>query len=100
MDRALDTPLARERCARLLQRIEAVFPGVADTRLPEQGGAPNFWCGLRPTTPSNVPLIGPSRIGGLWLNVGHGTLGWTLGAGSGRALARLMSGQSPEYAPV
>ncbi|MDO8275158.1 MAG: D-amino acid dehydrogenase [Serpentinimonas sp.] len=100
MDRALETPLARARCARLLQRIEAVFPGVADTRLPEQGGAPNFWCGLRPTTPSNVPLIGPSRIPGLWLNVGHGTLGWTLGAGSGRALARLMSGQSPEYGPA
>ena len=100
MDRALDTPLARARCARLLQRTEAVFPGVADTRLPEQGGAPNFWCGLRPTTPSNVPLIGPSRIGGLWLNVGHGTLGWTLGAGSGRALARQMSGQSPEYGPL
>jgi len=64
--------------------------------LPEAGGQPQFWCGLRPTTPSNVPLIGPSRIPGLWLNVGHGTLGWTLGPGSGRALAQRMSGQSPE----
>ena len=95
MDRALDTPLARARCARLLQRIETVFPGVADTRLPEADGQPQFWCGLRPTTPSNVPLIGPSRIPGLWLNVGHGTLGWTLGPGSGRALALRMSGQNP-----
>ena len=95
-DLALDTPLARARSQRLLQRVEAVFPGLADTRLPEQGGTPQFWCGLRPTTPSNVPLIGRSRIPGLWINSGHGTLGWTLGAGSGRALAQLMSGQRPE----
>jgi len=97
-DLSLDTPLARVRCLRLLQRVQEVFPGLADTRSPEQGGAPQFWCGLRPTTPSNVPLIGRSRIPGLWLNSGHGTLGWTLGAGSGRALAQLMSGQRPDLA--
>jgi D-amino-acid dehydrogenase len=55
-----------------------------------------YWTGLRPATPSNIPYIGRSRISNLWLNTGHGTLGWTHGAGSGRALAELMSGQRPD----
>jgi D-amino-acid dehydrogenase len=50
---------------------------------------------LRPSTPDNIPIIGRSRIGRLWVNAGHGTLGWTHGAGSGRALAELMSGKRP-----
>src|SRR3546814_18402449 len=43
-----------------------------------------YWSGLRPTTPSNVPLIGRTKIQNLYLNTGHGTLGWTMGVGSGR----------------
>ena len=52
--------------------------------------------GLRPTTPDSVPILGPTAYENLLLNTGHGTLGWTHGAGSGRALAALMSGQPPE----
>ena len=94
-DLALDTPLAKKRCAMLVKRIEAVFPGVADTRTPEEGGNPQFWTGLRPATPTNIPLIGRTKIGKLWINAGHGTLGWTHGAGSGKALAELISGEVP-----
>ncbi|HSG22806.1 MAG TPA: FAD-dependent oxidoreductase, partial [Azonexus sp.] len=59
-------------------------------------GEPEFWCGLRPATPSNVPIIGRSRYSNLWLNTGHGTLGWTMSCGSASALADLMSGKRPE----
>jgi len=56
----------------------------------------DHWSGLRPSTPSNVPLIGRTRIKNLYLNTGHGTLGWTMGVGSGRALADIITGQKPE----
>jgi len=56
----------------------------------------NFWCGLRPMTPDGPPVIGPTRYGNLHLNTGHGTLGWTMACGSGRALADLLSGKKPE----
>jgi D-amino-acid dehydrogenase len=97
-DLRLDTPLARRRCEMLLSRIEEVFPGVADTRSTEQGGDPHFWCGLRPATPTNIPLIGRTGVDKLWVNAGHGTLGWTHGAGSGKALASLMDGEAPKMA--
>ena len=97
-DLRLDTPVARARCHMLLRRIEELFPGVADTRTPEHGGEPHFWCGLRPATPTNIPLIGRLPLQRLWINAGHGTLGWTHGAGSGRALAELMSGERPALA--
>jgi D-amino-acid dehydrogenase len=89
-DLGLDSKTARVRCAALVRRYEELFPGVADTTDPQ------FWTGLRPSTPNNVPYIGRSRIGNLWLNAGHGTLGWTHGAGSGRALAELISGRRPQ----
>lgn len=88
-DTRLDTPTARVRCQALIQRYEELFPGVADTT------QPNFWAGLRPSTPTNIPYIGRSPVSNLWVNAGHGTLGWTHGAGSGRALAELMSGRRP-----
>jgi D-amino-acid dehydrogenase len=88
-DTSLDGATARKRCAALVQRYEALFPGVADTT------EPNFWAGLRPSTPTNIPYIGRSRLPNLWLNTGHGTLGWTHGAGSGQALAELISGKRP-----
>ena len=97
-DMRLDTPLARTRSRMLVRRIEQVFPGVADTRTPEEGGDPQFWCGLRPATPTNIPLMGRTRVGKLWVNAGHGTLGWTHGAGSGKALAELVSGEQPAFA--
>lgn len=55
-----------------------------------------YWAGLRPATPSNVPLIGQTRYANLYLNTGHGTLGWTMAAGSGKALAEIVSGRRPE----
>lgn len=88
-DATLDSPTARARCAALIRRCEELFPGVADT------AEPRFWAGLRPSTPDNLPLIGRSRLPNLWLNTGHGTLGWTHGAGSGRALAALIDGRRP-----
>lgn len=94
-DLSLDTPTARARCEMLLKRVEELMPGVCDTRLPEQGGDPQFWCGLRPATPTNIPCIGATQAAGIWVNAGHGTLGWTHGAGSGKAMAALMSGEPP-----
>jgi len=95
-DATLDTTLARARCAMLARRIEEVLPGVCDTRSAEEGGEPRFWTGLRPATPTNIPYIGRTRVGKLWVNAGHGTLGWTHGAGSGKAMAALMSGETPD----
>lgn len=94
-DLSLDTPLARARCKMLADRIEEVLPGVCDTRLEAQGGTPNFWTGLRPATPTNIPYIGKTKVGRLWVNAGHGTLGWTHGAGSGKAMAELICGEVP-----
>ncbi|MDM0055257.1 D-amino acid dehydrogenase [Variovorax fucosicus] len=93
-DHALDTALARRRCRMLAERIETVLPGVCDTRSEDEGGQPNFWTGLRPATPTNIPYIGHTRVGKLWVNAGHGTLGWTHGAGSGKAMAELISGNA------
>jgi D-amino-acid dehydrogenase len=94
-DRTLDSALARARCRMLADRIETVLPGVCDTRSEEEGGNPRFWTGLRPATPTNIPFIGRTRVQGLWVNAGHGTLGWTHGAGSGKAIAELIAGRRP-----
>jgi len=94
-DLSLDSRVARARCQMLSDRIEAVLPGVCDTRNEAQGGTPQYWTGLRPATPTNIPYIGATKIQKLWVNAGHGTLGWTHGAGSGKALAELINGQKP-----
>ena len=91
-DVSLSSPTSRLRCQALVKRYEDLFPGVADT---SEGSDPNFWAGLRPSTPTNIPYIGRSKVPNLWINAGHGTLGWTHGAGSGRALATLMDGKRP-----
>jgi D-amino-acid dehydrogenase len=85
-----NTELNEVRCRALLRRTEQLFPGAGDTRRAA------FWTGLRPATPSNVPYIGGTRYPNLYLNTGHGTLGWTHACGSGRALADLVSGREPE----
>jgi len=97
-DLSLTSPLAKARCAMLARRVEEVLPGVCDTRQSSEGGTPNFWTGLRPATPTNIPYIGQTPVKKLWVNAGHGTLGWTHGAGSGKALAELLSGQKPDMA--
>jgi D-amino-acid dehydrogenase len=77
------------RCQALMQRTRQLFPHLATL------GEPQFWCGLRPATPSNVPFIGRSRLPNLWLNTGHGTLGWTMACGSAAAIADLIDGKQP-----
>lgn len=97
-DATLDSSLAQARCRMLADRIEQVLPGVCDTRAVEDGGNPRFWTGLRPATPTNIPYIGRTKLQGLWVNAGHGTLGWTHGAGSGKAMAELIAGRVPRMA--
>lgn len=70
--------------------VEDLFGGAGD-----QSKA-KFWSGLRPMTPDGTPVIGATRYSNLWLNTGHGTLGWTMSCGSGRVLADLISGVKPE----
>nr|MBF0684383.1 FAD-dependent oxidoreductase [Pseudomonas sp.] len=87
--RALNTV----RCEALSTIVRELLPeGVVDL------DSPNYWSGLRPSTPSSVPLVGRTRIANLFLNTGHGTLGWTMGPGSGRAIADIVSGRRPEPA--
>ena len=78
------------RCEAITARTQQIFPHLRTV------GEPVYWTGLRPATPSNVPFIGVSRMKNLYLNTGHGTLGWTMSCGSGRALADLVSGRRPE----
>ena len=84
------TGLSMIRTEALVKRARELFPNAADY------DHPVYWTGLRPATPSNCPLIGRTRMPNLFLNTGHGTLGWTEGCGSGRALADLVSGKKPE----
>ncbi len=85
-----DTSLNAVRCEALMRRATSLFPDL------RPAGAAECWCGLRPATPSNVPLIGRSRLPNFWLATGHGTLGWTMACGTGAALADLISGRRPE----
>ena len=85
-----DTTLNPVRCAALTKRAKHHFPDLCDWE------AVNYWTGLRPATPSNLPIIGQSKLKNLYLNTGHGTLGWTEGPGSARALVDIMAGVKPE----
>jgi D-amino-acid dehydrogenase len=85
-----DRYLNRVRCEAIVKRVEQLFPGAGDA---EQA---QFWTGLRPATPSNVPLIGKTKLSNFYLNTGHGTLGWTHACGSGKSIARIISGLTPE----
>lgn len=85
-----DRDLNRVRCEAIVRRVEQLFPGAGDTTRAQ------FWTGLRPATPSNLPLIGRTRLANLFLNTGHGTLGWTHSCGSGKSIARIVSGLKPE----
>jgi len=85
-----NTDISRVRCEALIKRSQELFPqaGRADEA--------QCWAGLRPATPSNRPLIGRTRFDNLFLNTGHGTLGWTMACGSGHALADIISGRQPQ----
>jgi D-amino-acid dehydrogenase len=82
-----DLGLARRQT--LEHSVMDLFPGG-------DASAGAFWSGLRPMTPDGTPVIGPTKIEGLFLNTGHGTLGWTMSSGSARVLADLVSGKRPD----
>ncbi|HVG49769.1 MAG TPA: D-amino acid dehydrogenase [Rubellimicrobium sp.] len=85
-----DLSLPAARKATLLHSVEGLFEGAGDV------GRADFWCGLRPMTPDGTPVVGRTPVPGLFLNTGHGTLGWTMAAGSGRILSDLVSGGRTE----
>jgi len=85
-----DTEINQVRCAAIVRRVSELFPEAGDASKAE------FWTGLRPATPTNLPCVGRTKYPNLYLNTGHGTLGWTLACGSGRILADLVSGRRPE----
>jgi D-amino-acid dehydrogenase len=75
------------RSRNIVERARALFPGAVDFDRAE------LWAGLRPTTPDSVPVMGPTPISNLFLNTGHGTLGWTMACGSGKAVADQVCGK-------
>jgi D-amino-acid dehydrogenase len=85
-----DMSLRQARRDTLVHSVSDLFPHGGDTSKAE------FWCGLRPMTPDGTPVMGPTPFRNLFLNTGHGTLGWTMACGSGRVLADLVSGKQPE----
>ena len=85
-----NTDLNLVRCEAIVRRVRQLFPDMTD------GKNAQYWTGLRPATPSNVPYIGASKTRNLFLNTGHGTLGWTHSCGSGAAIADIVSGRVPE----
>ena len=88
-----NTEMNTVRCEAIVRRVMQLFPEAGDPSRAE------YWTGLRPATPSNLPCVGATKYENLFLNTGHGTLGWTLACGSGRIVADLISGRRPEIEP-
>jgi D-amino-acid dehydrogenase len=84
------TEINKVRCEAIVKRTMELFPDAGDPSRAE------YWAGLRPATPSNLPCIGRTKYPNLFLDTGHGTLGWTHACGSGRIVADLVSGREPE----
>jgi D-amino-acid dehydrogenase len=85
-----DLDLPHRRRTTLERSVNTLFGGVGDI------GRADFWCGLRPMTPDGTPVIGPTSIPNLFLNTGHGTLGWTMACGSGKVIADMVSQRMPQ----
>ncbi len=83
------TRLREARRGTLVHSLTDLFPGSGDVSRAE------FWAGLRPMTPDGTPVIGATKYSNLWLNTGHGTLGWTMACGSGALLTDLIDGRRP-----
>ncbi|WP_105439325.1 D-amino acid dehydrogenase [Neorhizobium sp. T25_13] len=81
--------LARARRKTLEHSVTELFPGGDVSKA-------SFWSGLRPMTPDGTPVVGPTNIKGLYLNTGHGTLGWTMSTGSARVVSDLVSERTPD----
>jgi len=85
-----NTAINQVRCEAIVKRVMELFPEAGD---PSKAV---YWAGLRPATPSNLPCVERTKYPNLFLDTGHGTLGWTHACGSGRILADLVSGRRPE----
>jgi D-amino-acid dehydrogenase len=81
--------LPKARRDTLEYSVGSLFPGAGDL------SRASFWSGLRPMTPDSTPVIGATRLPNLFLNGGHGTLGWTMACGSGQVIADIISGRKP-----
>ncbi len=81
--------LGQKRRATLEHSVTDLFPGGDVSKA-------DFWSGLRPMTPDGTPVIGATKVKGLFLNTGHGTLGWTMSCGSAKLISDLVSGRKPE----
>jgi D-amino-acid dehydrogenase len=79
-----------ERVTQLVEEVKAAFPKASDFR------ELHPWCGMRPATPRGTPILGPTSHSNLWLNVGHGALGFTLALATGRVVADLAAGRTPK----
>ncbi len=75
--------------APMLRAVKELFPEAADF------AQPDYWAGLRPMTPEGTPLLGPTRYRNLYVNCGHGHMGWTMASGTGRITADLIAGRKP-----
>ncbi|CAD6510854.1 D-amino acid dehydrogenase [Paraburkholderia kirstenboschensis] len=84
-----DKSLRQARRETLELCVNDLFPGGGDT------SKASFWTGLRPMTPDGTPIVGRTPVANLFLNTGHGTLGWTMSCGSGQLLADVISGKQP-----
>lgn len=85
-----DDSMSAVRTDAIVRHARSLFPYAGDFQQAE------LWAGLRPTTPDSVPLIGRTPINNLFLDTGHGTLGWTMSCGSGQVLADIVSGRKPQ----
>ena len=83
-----DTTPSRVRCQTIVDNVIGVFPKFADCFDPETA---LYWAGLRPMTPSGVPCLGRTRLENLYVNAGHGHLGWTMSCGSAKVLADIVA---------
>ena len=88
-----DTTLDAVRVKLLIDQAKSVFPAAGD-----YGADLQPWCGLRPATPKGTPILGASPIANLFLNAGHGALGWTLSCGCAKAVSDLISGVKTDIA--
>ena len=85
-----DLQVSPRRCHTIVHVLKTLFPAAGDLTQAQ------YWTGLRPMTPDNAPVIGRTPYTNLYLNTGHGTLGWTMSCGSGRVLADIVSRHAPE----
>jgi D-amino-acid dehydrogenase len=85
-----DAKMRESRVDTIVHVLHDVFPGGGDL------SQMTTWTGMRPMTPDGTPIVGATRYKNLFLNTGHGTLGWTMSVGSGRVIADVISGKAAD----